>query len=298
MPAMPRTGRSGADTACFEDAEFDGFAAYFYRRTGIVFAAAKRNFVERRLAARIEARDSSGMRGYLSLLKLDDPASAEFQLLVNSLTVNETYFNREEYQFDCLVASMLPELVAARVHEPAGAIRIWSLPCSTGEEPYSLAIHLLETWRDVDRHEVEILGSDIDSGVIARARAGVYDARSVRNLSDSVRRRYFEPVTEGRWRIGARLKASVDFGLVNLNDAADMCRHRAGFDVVFCRNLLIYFDDASRRAAVEALYEVLRPGGFICLGHSESMSRISSAFTLRKFPAAIVYQKPGQKPRS
>lgn len=280
------------DAGCFTDEEFGGFGAYFYRRTGIVFAATKRSFVERRLAGRIEARQASGMRGYLALLKQDDGAGTEFQLLVNCLTVNETYFYREEYQFDCLVASMLPELVAARAGASGAAIRIWSLPCSTGEEPYSLAIHLLEKWRDVDRYDVEIVGSDIDTRVLAHARAGIYDERSVRNLSDGIRNRYFEPVSDGRWRIGATLKASVDFGLVNLNDAADMRRHRAGFDVVFCRNLLIYFDDVSRRAAVEALYDALRPGGFICLGHSESMSRISSLFTLRKFPAAIVYQKP------
>jgi chemotaxis protein methyltransferase CheR len=272
--------------------EFERFQEYFYRKTGIVFGAPKRQFVEHRLAGRMAARGTASVRSYLAFLKFEDSAGSELQLLVNALTVNETYFYREEYQFDCLVSSILPELTANRKPGEGPPIRIWSLPCSTGEEAYSLAIRLLETWRDVDHHDVEIIGSDIDSRVIAQARAGVYDDRAVKNLPDAALRRYFEHIPGGRWRISETLRASVDFGVLNITDAAAMRPHRGAFDVVFCRNLLIYFDDVSRRAAVEAIYDALRPGGFVCLGHSESMSRISSLFTLRKFPAAIVYQKP------
>ena len=155
-----------------------------------------------------------------------------------------------------------------------------------------MAIRLLETWPDVDHHDIEIVGSDIDTNVIAHARLGIYDDRSVKHLPERAKRRYFDSISGGRWQISSTLRASVDFGLLNINDAAEMRRYRNEFDVVFCRNMLIYFDDASRRAAVEAIYDALRPGGFICLGHSESMSRISSLFDVRKFPSAIVYQKP------
>jgi chemotaxis protein methyltransferase CheR len=208
------------------------------------------------------------------------------------MTVNETYFLREEYQFRCLTASILPELVAARPRSEAAPFRIWSLPCSTGEEPYSIAIQLLGNWPDLARYDVQIIGSDIDSQVIARARAGRYDSRAVQHLSPALRQQHFTHLAEDRWQISDELRASVEFTPINLNDRRDMRRHQASFDVIFCRNLLIYFDDLSRRQAAEALFEALRPGGFLCLGHSESMSRISALFTIRKFPDAIVYQKP------
>ena len=281
-----------ADDILIGDDEFERFQDYFYRKTGIMFGPAKRYFVERRLAGRMSARAAPSVRSYLATLKYEDTTGSEFQLLVNALTVNETYFYREEYQFECLVSSILPALTAGRTPGEGAPIRIWSLPCSTGEEPYSMAIRLLETWPDVDRYDVEILGSDIDTRVIAHARAGIYDDRAVKHLPDRAKRRYFENLPDGRWKISEMLRTSVDFGLLNINDAAEMRCHRNGFDVVFCRNMLIYFDDVSRRTAVEAIYDALRPGGFICLGHSESMSRISSLFTMRKFPDAVVYQKP------
>jgi chemotaxis protein methyltransferase CheR len=289
--SYPRSS-GGSDQDLTDLAGFERFQDYFCRRTGIVFGPAKRYFVERRLAGRMSALGTPSLRTYLATLKYEDADGTEFQLLVNALTVNETYFYREEYQFDCLIASMLPELTAARPPGHAAPIRIWSLPCSTGEEPFSMAIHLLETWPDVDRYDVEIVGSDIDTRVIAHARAGIYDERSVKLLPDRVKQRYFESIPDNRWRISDTLRRSVDFGVLNVNDATEMRRHRDGFDIVFCRNMLIYFDDASRRAAVEAIYDALHPGGFICLGHSESMSRISALFTVRKFPAAVVYQKP------
>jgi chemotaxis protein methyltransferase CheR len=154
---------------------------------------------------------------------------------------------------------------------------------------------MLENWPDVDRYDVEIVASDIDTRVLARARAGLYDDRSVQYLSDSVRARYFAAAGAGQWQIIDDLRSSVEFLPVNIVDRRDM-RHRTNaFDVIFCRNLLIYFDDLSRRQAAEAMFDALRPGGFVCLGHSESMSRISSLFAVRKFPDAIVYQKPSTR---
>jgi chemotaxis protein methyltransferase CheR len=274
------------------DEDFQRFQDFFYRKTGIVFGSPKRYFVDRRLAERILATASSGLRSYLMLLKYDDLSGVELQHLINTMTVNETYFYREEYQFRCLVNSILPEIIANRTPGEHRNIRLWSLPCSTGEEPYSLAIQLLENWPDVDRHDVEIVASDIDTRVIEQARAGLYDDRAVQHLPAAVKARYFARSPDGRWQIIDDLRSSVDFIPINLNDRLDMRRHQAAFDVIFCRNLLIYFDDISRRQAAEALFDALRPGGFVCLGHSESMSRISALFTVRKFPDGIVYQKP------
>lgn len=144
----------------------------------------------------------------------------------------------------------------------------------------------------MDRHDVEIVASDIDTRVLAKARAGLYDDRTVQHLPAAVKARYFAHTPDDQWQIVDDLRASVDFVPVNLSDRREMRRHQGAFDVIFCRNLLIYFDDVSRRQAAEALFDSLRPGGFVCLGHSEAMSRISSLLTVRKFPDAIVYQKP------
>jgi chemotaxis protein methyltransferase CheR len=227
-------------------------------------------------------------------LRFDDGGGIELQQLINTMTVNETYFYREEYQFRCLIRSILPEVIANRDGSSEQTLRIWSLPCSTGEEPYSIALQLIENWREVDKHQVEIVASDIDTRVLAQARAGIYDERALQHLPAMVRQRYFREVGVESWQIINDLRDSVDFTSVNLSDRQDMRRHQGRFDVIFCRNLLIYFDDASRRVAAEALFDALIPGGFLCLGHSESMSRISALLTVRKFPDAIVYQKPKQ----
>jgi len=286
------SSRGEAAVSAISEAESLRFQDFFYRKTGIQFGPAKRYFVDRRLIERMSATGADSLNAYLVQLRYEDAGGQELQHLINAMTVNETYFYREEYQFRCLVNSILPELTAMRAPEDRRPLRLWSLPCSTGEEPYSLAIQLLENWPAVDRYDVQIVASDIDTSVIARARAGLYEDRSVQYLPASVKARYFTRTTDGRWRIVDDLRASVDFGPINLSDPSDMRCHKGAFDVIFCRNLLIYFDEVSSRRAAEAIFDALRPGGFVCLGHSESMSRISSLFTVRKFPDAIVYQRP------
>jgi chemotaxis protein methyltransferase CheR len=270
------------------DAEFLRFRDFFYRHTGIFFAENKRYYVDKRIEDRIAATASPSFQSYFALLRAD-LGGEEMKQLVSRFTVNETYFYREEHQFRCMSASLLPATVAGRQRDRP--IRIWSVPCSTGEEPYSIAIWLLENWAEVDRYDVEIIGSDIDAEALRLAVGGLYGPRALMRLSPAVRARYFEPVTEGGWRLGQALRDSVQFTRVNLVDAAQTAAYR-GFDIVFCRNLLIYFDDASRRLAVENIYDCLAPGGYVCLGHSESMSRITPLFEVRRFPDAIVYRKP------
>jgi chemotaxis protein methyltransferase CheR len=269
-------------------ADFQKFAEYFYRKTGIHFDEGKRYFVDKRLIDRIESTGAENFRAWFVALRFEADG-AELQYLVNTMTVNETYFFREAYQFDCLVNHMLDE-VAAR--KPAGSrIRIWSVPSSTGEEPYSIAIYLLERWAKIEQYDVEIFSSDIDTTVLQGAQRGVYSARSVAQLPEAYLKKYFTPHGINEWCISRDLVDAVEFSRVNLSEPSDTQRFR-NIDVIFCRNLLIYFDDLSRRVAAEAMYDSLAPGGFMCLGHSESMSRISSLYTVRKFPDAMVYQKP------
>jgi chemotaxis protein methyltransferase CheR len=274
--------------ATISDADFLKFREFFYRKTGIHFDDSKRYFVDKRLIDRIAATGNENFRNYFVSLRFEAKGE-ELQQLVNVMTVNETYFFREAYQFDCLVNEMLDEVV--RRKRPGSRIRIWSIPSSTGEEPYSIAIYLLERWAKINDYEVEILSSDIDTNVLAAAQRGVYSARSVGNLPKPYLEKYFTRMNDNEYRIDRSLVESVEFSRVNLSEPTETRRFR-DIDIIFCRNLLIYFDDLSRRLAAEAFYDALTPGGFVCLGHSESMSRISSLYQVRRFTDAMVYQKP------
>jgi chemotaxis protein methyltransferase CheR len=284
------TDRPGTDLAAITEAEYLRFCEYFYRRTGISFGDNKRYYVDKRLLDRINKTGAESFDRYFDRLRRRDSA-AEIEHLINLFTINETYFYREEHQFDCLVQNILPELVEQR--RAGDRIRIWSMPCSTGEEPYSIAIHLLENWARVDDFNIEIIASDIDTNVLRAAAAGLYDARSLQRLPRELVRRYFTPVAGDQWRLIDAIRQSVRFTQLNASDEAAM-RAVSQVDVIFCRNMLIYFDDRSRRQTVELFYDALVQGGFICLGHSESMSRISPLFTVRGFAQAIVYQKTGR----
>ena len=268
--------------------DFQKFREFFYRKTGILFEDSKRYFVDKRLIERIEATGYANFRSYFTFMRFQ-VSGEEIQTLTNIMTVNETYFFREEYQFKCLVDSLLPEVVKTKA--PGSTIRIWSIPSSSGEEAYSIALYLTEYWPDIERWDVELISSDIDTSILKKARQGLYSARSVQHLPSKLLQRHFKRLPGDEYQISDDFRQAVEFTRVNLAEIADTRAYR-GFDIIFCRNLLIYFDDLSRRQAAEVFFDALNPGGFICLGHSESMSRITSVFKVRKFPDAIVYQKP------
>ncbi|MBV5330576.1 MAG: protein-glutamate O-methyltransferase CheR [Chlorobium sp.] len=266
--------------------DFFKFREFFYRKTGIQFEDSKRYFVDKRLIERITATDSGNFRNYFVMLRFET-SGEELQALTNLMTVNETYFFREEYQFQCLVASILPEIIAHK--KDYRPIRIWSMPSSSGEEAYSIAMYLLEYWPGISQWDVEIISSDIDTKILAQARLGNYTTRSIQKLPPHLLEKYFKCNRDG-YQICDDLRQAVEFTRVNLMKPSDVRPYRE-FDVIFCRNLLIYFDDLSRRAAADTFFDALNPGGFLCLGHSESMSRISSLYQVRKFTDSVVYQK-------
>ncbi len=273
--------------AALTEDEFRRLCEFLYRRTGMIFTEAKRYYVERRVFERMAATGSGSFESYFVHLRGD--LQREVEYFVNAFTVNETYFYREDYQLKCLSADLLPARLAAK---PKGEpIRIWSVPCSSGEEPYSIAIWLLENWALVDRYEIEIVGSDIDTHALELAREGVYGKRALMRLPPALVAKYFTAGRDETWTILEDLRESVQFTPANVVERGGTRAHGC-FDVIFCRNMLIYFDDTSRRVAAENLYENLYPGAFICLGHTESMSRISPLFDLARFADAIVYQRP------
>lgn len=283
---MVDTAHDQASPTLVSADELQRLCDFLYRRTGILYGESKRYYIERRIADRMTVVGSKSFAIYMGLL---NTSAQEAEQLINSITVNETYFYREEAQLRCMGRSLLPEIVSRR--KPGDHVRIWSVPCSTGEEPYSIAIWLLENWAMVDAYNIEIVGSDIDTRVLQEAALGRYGERSFMRLPLELRERYFRPAPPGQWQIIEDLRESVKFVQANLVEAASIAS-QGRFDIVFCRNVLIYFDDASRLMASQNLFEAIAPGGFICLGHSESMARITDRFDLCRFEDAIVYQRP------
>jgi chemotaxis protein methyltransferase CheR len=269
----------------FSAAELGEVRRFIHRATGMMFGQAKAYYIERRVLARMAAAAAPTLACYLARLEED---GAEAQALVNSFTVGETYFFREPAQLELLSRVLLPEATAAL--EPGGKVRLWSMPCATGEEAYSLAIWLLDHWRMVDAYHVEIVGSDVNTEALELARAGRYGPRAVERLPRTALEAYFEPQAGGGRRLIADLRESVIFTSANLVDPVSMAA-QGRFDVIFCRNALIYFDEEARRRAIDLLHARLNPGGFLCLGHAESLNGISDRFRARRLAGATVYQR-------
>lgn len=269
------------------EADFYRFRDFFYQKTGIFFEDNKRYFVDKRIVQRIEETEHHSFRGYFTFLRFQS-SGEELQALINSLTVNETYFFRETAQLESLVEETLNQLV----HDnPNQLLRIWSIPCSSGEEPYSIVLFLLEYWPLLSQVDIEIVASDIDTEILKRAQKGRFSARAVKNLSADLLTRYFTLEADGFYQICPEIRESVRFTKLNLSNRLE-AKKLGQMDVIFCRNLLIYFDDVSRRNAIELFYEQLNPGGILFLGHSESMSRISSSFKIKRFKKSTGYIKP------
>ncbi len=256
---------------------------------GIYFDDGSKFLLERRLSRRLEQHRLKSFEEYYHLLKYDRKREEELVVLVDNLTTNETYFFRESPQLKAFSEEILPEL--RRSISDRKVLRIWSAGCSTGEEPYTIAILLLESgdwWRD---WQVEILGSDINQRVLHTARKGVYKKSAHRATSPEMLAKYFVMDERGDYRIIDRVKELVSFSSVNLLDP-----HKTSLinnmDIIFCRNVIIYFDREAKKKVIESFYQKLREGGYLLLGHSESLINLSSAFVLRTLKNDMVYQKP------
>ncbi len=268
--------------------DFGKIADYVYRKTGIFLEAEKHYGKEGKyIDARSAVIGADSFRKYFYVLRFEDKSGDEFQALVNAITVNETYFYREKEQFEVLVDRLLPELHARRPRSQP--LRILSAPSSTGEEPYSIVLHILEEGRIVEERDIEIVGIDIDSTVIEKARKGHFSERSVHAIPKPVLRKWFNPTKLGHQLIDD-LIGTVDFRVANVFDRNQM-RQLGKFDIIFSRNMLIYFDDASRKEVAMTFYDMLNPEGYVLLGHAEYMSRITSVFKAKKIDSTLIYQK-------
>jgi chemotaxis protein methyltransferase CheR len=223
-------------------------------------------------------------------LLYDRDREAELTSIVDILTVNETYFFREKNQLRTFSEELLPELLETK--KDTKKLRIWSAGCSTGEEPYTIAMLILETGSFHD-WTIEILGSDINQRVLHVARSGVYRKNSFRATDQFFINRYFIE-QNGLFKIADNVKQYVNFNLLNLLDPYKV-KLVGKMDVIFCRNVLIYFDLLSRKKVIDSFSERLSEGGYLLLGHAESLMNISTAFTLKHFQYDMLYQKPLKK---
>lgn len=275
-------------TYLLNDENFHKMTDYIYRKTGI-FLELEKHFdkLAKYIDARAKVIGADSFRKYFYTLRFEDKEGKEFQELMNAMTVNETYFYREKEQFEVLVDRILPELHSTK--PKAAPIRILCAPCSTGEEPYSVILHLLEEARLIEDRDIEVVGIDIDSTVIAKANAAKYSERSVHAIPPGVLAKYFKKRALG-FELIDDLVGTVDFKVSNVFDKMQM-RQLGKFDVIFSRNMLIYFDDASRKEVAMTFYDMLNIGGYVLLGHAEYMSRITSVFKAKKIDSTLIYQK-------
>jgi chemotaxis protein methyltransferase CheR len=257
-----------------------------YEKTGLFFQDNKKYLLESRLLPRLRERNCQTFEEYWHLLRYDAWRDKELAALFDLVTTNETYFFRDLPQLQAFVEVAIPALIKA--NEQSGRIRIWSAACSTGDEPYTLAILLLEH-PVLAKWNLEILASDISETVLAQARKGVYGPYAVRQVPPTLRQQYFSE-HDGQFVVSSRAKEKVKFANINLYDAARL-RLIRDQDVIFCRNCLIYFDDQAKRKILDSLYDALRPGGILVIGFSESLHSISRAFKPIHANRTVLYQK-------
>jgi chemotaxis protein methyltransferase CheR len=255
---------------------------------GISFGYDSKFVLERRLSPRLEALGLADFTEYHRYLAYANDRKNEFEEIVERITTNETYFFREQYQLEAFQREILPELHRAR--RRGRHLNVWSAGCATGEEVYTIAILILETGLFHD-WDVRVFGNDVSRRVLAAARRGQYGRSSFRQTDERYLRRYFREV-DGRQQIKDEVKSMVSFGQINLLDRP-MLALVGEVDVIFCRNVLIYFDAESRRRVIESFHQKLVRGGYLLLGHTESLINLSTAFQLVHLQNDMVYRRPG-----
>ena len=254
-------------------------------RTGMFFDNGKSDLLIDKLSPLVIERGFSSYLDYYYLLKYDASARAEWQNVINALSVQETYFWREIDQVRTLVQTLVPQWHAQHGSSP---LRIWSAACATGEEPLTIAMALNEAgW--FERASIEIVASDASSKAIDRAVRGVYRPRALRSLPPHLRDRYFEQ-NDADWRIRSDIHARVQWSIANLIDEEQIAPLAAA-DFIFCRNVFIYFSESAIRRAVHSFARFMRPRGYLFVGAAESLLRLSTDFTLTEIDDAFVYVK-------
>jgi chemotaxis protein methyltransferase CheR len=270
------------------DAAFENFRKMIYDSCGIYFQDNKKYLLESRLLKRINFLGIETFEEYFDYLKYNSSNVQEKKYLYEAITINETFFFRNQPQLDALVTTVIPQIVASKTGR--SKIKIWSAASSSGEEAYSTAIIIFDLLKPkYPDMEVEIIGTDINNAVIETAKTGLYREYSIRNTQPYYLKKYFKPVGNA-FEIDPVIKKVVSFKNFNLFDDISM-RSMANFDIIFCANVLIYFDTKSKMKVVSNLYNSLNKGGYLFIGYAETLHTVSKAFTIVSFPKTIGYKK-------
>ena len=277
------------DVIPMSDQEFPLIAAFIYETTGIEFKSNKKYLLENRLSARLKDLGCKTYKDYILYIKYDQ-SNKEFHNLASAITINETSFIRNPPQLEAFQNIILPKVVDAAKNRAVSTIKIWSAGCSSGEEPYSLAILGVEKFPSfAASRQLQILATDIDDQIINKARAGNYGQLTLRNLTPRQLEGFFKR-NGPNYTINQTIKSMVKFTNLNLNDSGRM-RLLRDVDIIFFRNVMIYFGTEARKRIIAGMYDSLRPGGYLFLGHSESLHGISKAFKLTNLGKCMVYYK-------
>ncbi len=270
--------------------EFRLLRDFIHERYGLFFDEGQRASLRARLVGRLSSLDLLSFEDYYHYLRFGPQRNEELQRMVSHLTNNETYFFREQAQLQVFSSHVLKSLKERRTREGERRLRVLSAGCSTGEEVHTLAMLVYDSGQFFWNWDVQVFGLDVDPAALEKARKGIYFHNSFRALNPALLERHF--VKQGP---GAQVKEGIR-RLVKLRQGnileAVSYEGLAPLDVIFCRNVLIYFSDASIQRVVRLFYESLRPAGYLLLGHAESLSRITDIFTPIRFPGAMLYQKP------
>ena len=277
------------DGLTLTDSEFRMFAEFVRKHSGLDFTEPCRFLLERRLSRRVRELELSSFAAYHYRLCNSSSGHDELPNLIDELTTNETYFFREYSQLRALIDEIFEELQLDRVQRGGRPINVWSAGCSSGEEPYSIAMLAREAGLKLGV-DVHVYASDISRRMLRKARKGIYREASFRETDPHMREKYF--VEKDRlWQVSDDLKRDVDFIHLNLLDNSKIALLRT-MDVILCRNVIIYFDMETKCRVIQTFYEKLRPGGHLLLGHSESLINLSTSFELRHLRRDLVYRRP------
>ena len=270
------------------DGEFTAFASLVKEKAGINLHSGKKSLVRARLAKRIRELDLQSFDSYLEIIE-NDEAGDELVHLLDAISTNLTSFFRENNHFLFMIDTWLPDLAALRKkHSQSKRLRVWSAGCSTGEEPYSIAITIQEHSPYFKNGDLKILATDLSTRVLATARQGVYPEERVRDIDPEMLRRYFQAGrgnSAGRYRVKEKIRRLVSFRRFNLMDPFPF---KNPLDLIFCRNVMIYFDKKTQEDLVRSFYEALADGGYLLIGHSESLTGIQYKY---KYVAPTIYRK-------
>jgi chemotaxis protein methyltransferase CheR len=261
-----------------------------YQVAGIFHPDNKLRLLQERCSRRMKELKANSLREYLDHLTVRPTRQAELVALLNEITIGETCFFRNQPQLEALRQIVIPKILEAKAKLPLRRLRIWSAGCSTGEEPYTLGMLLLEeSFGQLKNWTVEILATDLNERSLTHARNALYGTYSTRNLTAHYRQKYFAPTGE-QLQLQPFARSDISFNRLNLSDDARMTFMK-GLDLIFCCNVLIYFDLASKRRVIRHFYNNLLPHGYLFLGHSESLYGVNNDFRLIHMPGATAYVK-------